>query len=206
MTDTQPEWYAEYRRRAEAKQLEAPPTDEVRSCGTCAHTGRDPTDNPCLTCIVTGNREKWEPKQEPTEQAPAAQPIKPCRFCGSGDVYFDDGRSSTFIACHSCKACGPDGKSEAEAVELWNAAPSQADLESARQVAIDALAREAYLFYKLNKSKQRIAELEDALRPFALQLIHAGCHDEELIRAPLCAFHYRKARAVYDKRTDAAAR
>ena len=44
--------------------------------------------------------------------------MKPCPFCDSGDVHYDDDGMS--IVCVSCGATGPEGDDERDAVELWN--------------------------------------------------------------------------------------
>lgn len=49
--------------------------------------------------------------------------IKPCPFCGSEELYADNGFLKKYVFCRNCHAYGPSGETEEEAIRLWNHAP-----------------------------------------------------------------------------------
>ena len=49
--------------------------------------------------------------------------LKPCPFCGSEELYADNGFLKKYVFCRNCHAYGPSGETEEEAIRLWNHAP-----------------------------------------------------------------------------------
>ncbi len=43
-----------------------------------------------------------------------------CPFCGSGELCLIDAHHSSWITCENCKAEGPEGETQAGAVDGWN--------------------------------------------------------------------------------------
>lgn len=49
--------------------------------------------------------------------------LKPCPFCGSEDCEVtdvDEILKTNWVICNQCGTFGPDGSTEAEAIEKWN--------------------------------------------------------------------------------------
>lgn len=60
---------------------------------------------------------------------PTCDDLKPCPnpACRSEQVYVAD--RCNYVACRECHMTGPNGRSEEEAVELWNALPRRGVVE-----------------------------------------------------------------------------
>lgn len=50
------------------------------------------------------------------ESEPESKPVAPCPFCGGENLI----RHRTFVSCVDCRACGPQGDNEKDAVAQWN--------------------------------------------------------------------------------------
>jgi len=46
--------------------------------------------------------------------------IKPCPFCGYKRIYLVEVFSEIWARCDKCKALGPTGATDEEAIRLWN--------------------------------------------------------------------------------------
>jgi len=46
----------------------------------------------------------------------------PCPFCGNASKLKVHEREGRFVWCWSCAASGPEGKTNADAISLWNRA------------------------------------------------------------------------------------
>ena len=55
--------------------------------------------------------------------------IKPCPFCENDALFVSERNNKSYVRCGKCYAYGPDGKDKEEAIERWNAAPREEDVE-----------------------------------------------------------------------------
>lgn len=49
-------------------------------------------------------------------------PLYPCPFCYSSDVFMDRDNGSQIVTCNSCTARGPEAQNKEEAINKWNEA------------------------------------------------------------------------------------
>ncbi|WP_407179546.1 Lar family restriction alleviation protein [Bradyrhizobium sp. STM 3562] len=64
---------------------------------------------------------KAKQKADITPSAPlSGQPLRPCPFCGSSDLWVNSDLEPKFVACEKCCAFGPTAPTVAEATERWN--------------------------------------------------------------------------------------
>lgn len=137
---------------------------------------------------------QWKPTVPPELQ------LKPCPFCKSKDVYTGQ-LAKWYVGCDSCLSFGSAADTRWQAIELWNAVPRQDDITFAT-CTVDGLvaAYEAAMDEKA-RLKTRVAELEDALKPFAAQKISLDRFDCSRLWDNLYARDFRIARTVYNKRS-----
>lgn len=81
-------------------------------------------DNPYLTKEYLDTLEDKHPMRNYAETYLLGEwkttPIKPCPFCGNRDLRTEGMGASHNVYCNQCEADGPVGRTEDQAVELWN--------------------------------------------------------------------------------------
>lgn len=59
------------------------------------------------------------------------QPLRPCPFCGSADLWINSDIDPKFVVCRKCRAFGPAAPTVTQAVEHWNKRVTPAETSTA---------------------------------------------------------------------------